>query len=314
MIARTTAFVYKGRAVDVRQVARDLGVRYVLEGSVRLMGEQVQVNVQLLDGQTGSHVWADRFETDRRDLAEAQSEITSRLARTLNLELAEAVGRQVEQEQAANPDARDLVMRGWAWWYRRMSPANRQEAQHAFERALKADRQSVEAKIGLATILVSNITDGWSSGAQRELGWAEALLLEALERDPSRSMAHYAMAMVRRSQGRLAESKMEFEAAIALDRNNARAYFNFGLTLVFLGQPAAAIGISRKLCALIPTTPIRPTFTGHWGCATFYLTSPTGRSNSSRRRALVIPVGTMCTCLSPVRSGSRAISRRHRPP
>ena len=198
VIARTTAFVYKGRAVDVRQVARDLGVRYVLEG------ERVQVNVQLLDGQTGSHVWADRYETDRRDLAEAQSEITGRLARTLNLELAEAVGRQVEQEQAANPDARDLVMRGWAWWYRRMSPANRQEAQHAFERALKADRQSVEAKIGLATILVSNITDGWSSGAQRELVWAEALLLEALERDPNRSMAHYAMAMVRRSQGRLA--------------------------------------------------------------------------------------------------------------
>ena len=148
VIARTTAFVYKGRAVDVRQVARDLGVRYVLEGSVRLMGERVQVNVQLLDGQTGSHVWADRFETDRRDLAEAQSEITGRLPRTLNLELAEAVGRQVEQEQAANPDARDLVMRGWAWWYRRMSPANRQEAQHAFERALKADRQSVEAKSG----------------------------------------------------------------------------------------------------------------------------------------------------------------------
>ena len=95
VIARTTAFVYKGRSVDVRQVARDLGVRYVLEGSVRLMGERVQVNVQLLDGQTGSHVWADRFETDRRHLAEAQSEITGRLARTLNLELAEAVRRQV---------------------------------------------------------------------------------------------------------------------------------------------------------------------------------------------------------------------------
>jgi adenylate cyclase len=153
VIARSTAFTYKGKAVDVRQVARELGVRYVLEGSVRRMGERVQVNVQLIDGDTGSHVWADRFETNRRDLAEAQSEITGRLARTLNLELAEAVGRRVEQGRAGNPDARDFVMRGWAWWYRRMSPAHRQEAQRAFERALEMDPHSIEARIGLATIL-----------------------------------------------------------------------------------------------------------------------------------------------------------------
>jgi adenylate cyclase len=241
VIARSTAFTYKGKAVDVRQVARELGVRYVLEGSVRRMGERVQVNVQLIDGDTGSHVWADRFETDRRDLAEAQSEITGRLARTLNLELAEAVGRRVEQERAGNPGARDFVMRGWAWWYRRMSPAHRQEAQRAFERALEMDPHSIEARIGLATILVSNIADGWSVCPDVDRTRAEELLLEALERDPNNSMAHYAMAMVRRSRGRLIESKMEFEAAIALDRNNARAYFNLGQTLVFLGQPEAAI-------------------------------------------------------------------------
>src|SRR5258707_10269348 len=87
VIARTTAFTYKGKAVDARQAARELGVRYVLEGSVQRMGERVQVNVQLIDGESGSHVWADRFDTDRRDLAEAQSEITGRLARTLGAEL-----------------------------------------------------------------------------------------------------------------------------------------------------------------------------------------------------------------------------------
>jgi cytochrome c-type biogenesis protein CcmH/NrfG len=117
----------------------------------------VQVNVQLLDGESGAHLWADRFHADRADLAEAQEEITSRLARTLNLELVEAVGRNVEKEQRSNPDARDLVMRGWAWWYRPMSPANRREAQLAFEQALERDPDSVEARIGLATILVSNI-------------------------------------------------------------------------------------------------------------------------------------------------------------
>src|SRR5262245_35186001 len=87
VIARNTAFTFKGKAVDAKQVARELRVRYVLEGSVRRIGDQVQVNVQLIDGETGAHVWADRFETDRRNLAEAQSQITGRLARTLHLQL-----------------------------------------------------------------------------------------------------------------------------------------------------------------------------------------------------------------------------------
>jgi adenylate cyclase len=90
VIARNTAFTYKGKSVDVKQVGRELGVRYVLEGSVRRVGAQVRVNVQLVDGESGAHLWADRFDTDRANLAETQDEITGRLARTLNLELVEA--------------------------------------------------------------------------------------------------------------------------------------------------------------------------------------------------------------------------------
>ena len=108
VIARNTAFTYKGKAVDAKQVSRDLGVRYVLEGSVRRMGDRAQVNVQLIDGETGAHLWADRFETDRRNLGEAQSEITGRLARTLHLELVSDAARRIEQEHAVDPNARDL--------------------------------------------------------------------------------------------------------------------------------------------------------------------------------------------------------------
>jgi adenylate cyclase len=180
---------------------------------------------------------------------------TSRLARTLNLELTEAVGRRVEEEQATNPDAHDHVMRGWAWWYRRTSSANRREAQLAFTRALEMDARSVDARIGLATILVSNIADGWSACPEEDRSQSEKLLLEAVDRDPNRSMAHYAMAMVRRSQGRLIESKIEFETAITLDRNNARAYFNLGQTLIFLGQPQAAIPQIEKAIRLNPYDP-----------------------------------------------------------
>jgi adenylate cyclase len=112
VISRTTAFAYKGTPVDVRQIGRELGIRYVLEGSVRRLGEQVQVNVQLIDAGSGSHIWADRFDTDRTNLAKAQSEITGRLARALYVELVQAVSRRIEEDNPLNLDASDLVMRG----------------------------------------------------------------------------------------------------------------------------------------------------------------------------------------------------------
>jgi adenylate cyclase len=113
VIARNTAFTYKGKPVDVKEIGRELGVRYALEGSVRRTGEQVRVNVQLIDTESGAHIWADRFDTSRADLTEAQNEITGRLARMLNLELVADVGRRIERDSGADPDARDLVMRGW---------------------------------------------------------------------------------------------------------------------------------------------------------------------------------------------------------
>ena len=136
VIARNTAFTYKGKAVDVKQIGRELGVRYVIEGSVRRTGDQVQVNVQLIDAESGAHLWADRFNTDRQDLAESQTDITGRLAQSLNVELLRDVGRRIEQERAINPDAGDLVMRGWAQYRRPFSIANLQEAQRTFEQAL----------------------------------------------------------------------------------------------------------------------------------------------------------------------------------
>jgi TolB-like protein len=114
VIARNTAFTYKGKPVDARQIGRELGVRYVLEGSVRRTANQVRVNVQLIDAESGAHVWADRFDTDRANLAEAQDEIIGRLARSLNVELWKDVGLRIERERMADPDAFDLVMRGRA--------------------------------------------------------------------------------------------------------------------------------------------------------------------------------------------------------
>ena len=118
--------------------------------SVRRTGDQVQVNMQLIDAESGAHLWADRFDTDRRDLANAQAEITFRLARMLDVKLVAAEATRSEQRKALDPDARDFVMRGWGWLYRRTSPTTLKEARQAFERALEIDPRSNDARIGLA--------------------------------------------------------------------------------------------------------------------------------------------------------------------
>jgi TolB-like protein/class 3 adenylate cyclase/Tfp pilus assembly protein PilF len=255
VIARNTAFSYKGKAVDVKQIGRELGVHYVIEGSVRRAGNQVQVNVQLIDAETGAHLWADRFNTDRQDLAEAQSEITGRLARSLNLELVRNVGHRIEQEEEVSPDARDLVMRGWAQWYRPLSKENRQEAQRTFEQALALDPRSVDARIGLAIVLTSltAAAGGWKS--KQDEAQVEQLLLEALGRDSNSSMAHVAMANLRRTENRLAEALTEAEVAVALDRNNAHALSSLGVGLTWLGRPQEGIPYIEKAIRLNPHDP-----------------------------------------------------------
>jgi TolB-like protein/DNA-binding winged helix-turn-helix (wHTH) protein/Flp pilus assembly protein TadD len=255
VIARTTAFTYKGKSADIKQIGRELGVHYVLAGSVRGAGDQVRVNVQLVDTETATQLWADRFETNRANLTRAQTEITGRLAQTLHVELVEAVGRRIEQQAAANLDARDLVMRGLALYYRPSSAATRQEAQRAFERALEIDPGSVDAQIGIAVILTTGLGTGSSRAVQQDEARAERLLVEALERDANRPMAHEIMGMLRRVQNRLAESKIEFETAVALDRNDAHAWLGLGQTLMFLGRPELGIADIEHAMRLDPLNP-----------------------------------------------------------
>jgi len=253
VISRTTAFTYKGKSVDTKEIGHDLGVRYVLEGSVRRLGETVQVNAQLIDAETGGHVWADRFDTDLTNLAMAQSEIIGRLARTLKLELLESAGRQIAEEN--NPDARDLIMRGWAWFFRPTTPANRQEAEQAFEQALKLDPESVGARVGIANVLVNYIAFRWSKSLDQDKARAQQLLVEALERDNDNASAHITMGTLRRYQNQVNESQIELERGLALDRNSTGAMQALGWTLIAQGRPEAAIPYFQKGIRLDPHSP-----------------------------------------------------------
>jgi len=255
VIAPMTAFTYKGKTVSAKQVGRELGVRYVLEGSVRRIGDQVHVNVQLIDGESGVQLWTDRFENKHASLARAQSEITGRLARRLNLELTEAAARRVERSGAISFDAEDFLMRGWAAYYKPASVTVRQEARQAFERALELDPQSAEARIGIATVLVDDVVLGFSSSREEDKARADRLLSEALEREINNSMAHFAAGVLRRVQNRLDDSWIELATAIALDRNNARALQQLGLTLMWLGEPEAASQQIERAIRLNPYDP-----------------------------------------------------------
>jgi adenylate cyclase len=269
VIARNTAFTYKNKPVNVKEIGRELAVRFILEGSVRRTADQIRVNVQLIDAESGAHLWADRFDTDRVNLTKAENEITGRLARTLNLEIVKAAGRQIEQEKAVDFDAGDLVMHGWAWYYRSSSKTDRLEAQRRFEEALEMDPGSVDARVGIARILVGNMVDLWSSSRAQDEVRAEQLLLEAVERDANSSTARATMGYLREIQNRLPDSLREFEAAVALDRNNANTVAHVGITLMLLGQPEAAI---PQIETAIRLNPREPGIAGcYWALGTCHL-------------------------------------------
>ncbi|MDQ7762013.1 hypothetical protein CJ027_021515, partial [Xanthomonas sontii] len=162
VIARNTAFTYKGKSVDVKQLGRDLGVRYALEGSVRRTGEQVVVNAQLISTETGAHIWADRFEGDRSRLGELQVEFVARLARSLDVKLTEAESLRALRDRPNNPDASDLAMRGWAVYNKPRSRDNNSEAISLFQKALQIDPNLPRAVLGLARATINKPSMGWS--------------------------------------------------------------------------------------------------------------------------------------------------------
>jgi len=261
VIARTTAFTYKGKPVDVKQIGRELGVRYVLEGSVRRTGDQVRLNAQLIDAETGAHLWADQFDSNVANLAKAQSEITGRLAWTLNIALVSDASRRVEHEASVDPDARDLIMRGWASWYAPQNQKTAQEALRAFEHALEIDPRSADARIGIARVLVGRVTNATSSrsyhedAVQQDVARVERLLSEAIESDPNQPMAYAVLGLLRRTQARLSESRIALEKALALDPNFEWANMQLGWTLMFLGECKDAIPLGEKSLRLSPRDP-----------------------------------------------------------
>jgi adenylate cyclase len=248
VISRNTAFTYRDKRVDTRQIGRELCVRYVLEGSVRRSDNRVRVNAQLIDAETHAHLWAERFDGDAGDLFALQDEITSRIAVALDLELVAAeAGRPTE-----HPEALDYIFRGRAASAKPPSNVKFAESISLFERALALDPQSVEAQSFLASALTARVLDNMTDTAAADIRRAERLAEQALAASPRNSLAHYAKGQVRRAQRRHDEAILEYETVLALNRNWVAAYAQLGHCKLGTGSMEEAIPLVEQAIRLSP--------------------------------------------------------------
>ena len=234
VIAHNTALTFKGKAADVKQIGRELNVRYVLEGSVQRGGNRLRVNVQLIDAETGSHLWAERFDKPVADLFDMQDEIVSRLSNTLNAQLIAVEARRAER--APHPDAIDLCFQGAAWFNIGRTPENMAQARGFYERALALEPGNVEALVGTALVDFGIGTNLLPDDRIERLTAAEAAVTKALSLAPNHPMAHCVLGLVKIFTNRAAQGIAECERALTLDRNLAVAHGSIGIARFYLGR------------------------------------------------------------------------------
>jgi TolB-like protein/class 3 adenylate cyclase len=234
VIGRNTAFTYKGKHVNLKEIGRELNVRYVLEGSVQRGGSRMRVSVQLIDAESGNHLWADRFDKPLADLLDMQDEIVARLANALNSQLVVAETRRAER--ALTPDSIDLFFRGWAWWNKGITPDNLAEARRLYDRALALDSSNVFALVGVAAVDVTVAASLFGDDRAARLVAAEAALTKALSLAPQSAVAHLCRGVVQMHTNRASQALRECERALELNRNLADAHGQIGACKFHLGR------------------------------------------------------------------------------
>jgi adenylate cyclase len=256
VIARSTAFTYKGKPVDVKQVGKDLGVRYVLEGSEQQSGDRVRVNTQLIDAETGAHLWADQFDADRADLLRMQDEIVTRLARALEIQLSAVDAARVEQMRPGNLDAEDLARRCKAGDWNAAPLSKEWEAAYALcARALQIDDRNVTALGRMAWWHILPVLEAQSPDPQAVIRQADELASRGLAIDPNDYWAHFSKAGVLMAQNRHEEAIVQAERSLALNPSFMEGYEVLCLANNFLGRPDRAMEYADTAIRLSPRDP-----------------------------------------------------------
>jgi adenylate cyclase len=251
VISRNTAFTYRNKPIETRQIGRELNVRYVLQGSVRRAGSRLRVNTQLINAESDAHLWAERFDYPTDDLFALQDEVIGQIAIALNLELVRAEAARA----AEHPDAVDYVLRGRAALNKGSTHENISEAKQLFEQALKLDPRSIDARIFLAHALACRVLEQMTDTVQADIERAEQLIEEVRQSPRRQSLAYFWKGQVLRAQHRYEAAIPEFEAAITLDRNSVLALASLGLCKFFTGALEEVIPAQEQAIRLSPRDP-----------------------------------------------------------
>jgi TolB-like protein len=268
VVARETAFTYKGKSVDARQIGRDLRVRYVLEGSTLLDGDQVRINARLADAQIGNEIWADRFDTARGGILEVQDKIVGRLSRAIGLQVISFAAR----EKPNSAEAIDLVLRGHAAMNKPSSMATMIEARSMFERALKLQPDNADALAGVASTYIFEVLNGYyASDNELRLERADPLVKRALAIDDRDVVALKANAALLRAQGNFEDALVAAHLLIEQNPGEPWAYKEVALSTMYLGRVADSVAWFEKAEEIGPRDPGRWTWLGGKGQALLLL-------------------------------------------
>ena len=255
VIARNSSFTYKGRAVDVKQVGRELGVRYVLEGSVRRAGGRVRITGQLIDAATGAHLWADRFDGELADVFDLQDQVTESVVGVIAPRLEQAEIERAKRKPTESLDAYDYYLRGMAAFHR-FSRADNAEALALFGKAVELDPDYAAAYAMAARCYLQRKGFGWVADRETEIAETRRLARRAAElgRDDAVTLANAGMALVVVA-GDLDDGAALLEQALALNQNLAWVWHFSALAKAFLGEPEAAIEQAARAMRLSPQDP-----------------------------------------------------------
>lgn len=267
VVARNSSFVYKGRAVHLSEIARELGVRYVLEGSVRRSGDRVRISAQLNDVSTGGHLWAERYDRELADIFAVQDEITEAIVAAIEPQLYAAESFRAQQKPPGSLDAWDFLMRALSHYWR-ITREDNASAQALLERAITIDPAYGKALGLLATSHIFGAHMGWADmGAT--VPAAEAAALAAVEADRDDAWAHHGLAYTYLFRRRSDDALAEFELALTLNPNFAMAHAFYGVTLCYAGRWQDGDAAARRALQLSPRDPLAAIYCGVAGYAQF---------------------------------------------